>query len=503
MKAFAKSILAIIFAAAFMAVITSSAEAAPAVTTWHSPTNNSFLSVNYTFVNITASENINRSWVEWGWYNASAFVNMSMSNNSLTNWYLNVTQIPNTPATAWHNFTIWMENSTGTKAVSGRYFLKIDTVTPVVDQMTSETVVSYFTNGTYENYIQLHANVSDTTSVSCGFKIFNESLTAGNSPTLTYALTGTTFTGTLTADASVRNCTYNLTASQIRALVGDNSVFIVQAYAVDNVSKTGYTAHNESFVYNYLPAVKWSMLGMVGSNTRTKDFTTDVSNGNISYISLFDNSWDAKSYATWRHGYTANNNTMDNSSWSGFFAYTSTGWGMIRKNSTTVSAITLWASPKLINQTDLNCTANTEFALTKYPVNSTYGVIAKNSTSSVSVTVNNYTTGNITVTSESGDNVTFEYKYDSARSPWNLVGMVTTNTTYGFSNQSANITYVSYLDHSTGFYQTFRKGFSFNENVTIHRGQSLWVQTGMDSDSIVITYNGTTYVNPINVSWSR
>lgn len=481
----------------------NSAAASPALATLISPTNGSYTSVNYTFINITSSENLSAANVTWGWYNSSAFVNISMSNSSLTNWYVNITGIPNTPATVWHNFTIRMLNSTGTLNISERYSIKIDTQTPVVDQITTFTTVSYFTNESYENYIQLKANVTDNTTQSCGFRIFYENLTDGSSPILSYPLSATTFTGTLTADAAVRNCTYNLTGSQVKNIVGNNAVFIVQAYGTDAVNKTGYTVRNESFVFNYLPAGMWSPLGHVEANTLTKNFTTDTSLGNISYVSLFNNTWESKAFVTYRYGYASNNVTIDNSTWSGFLAYTSTGWNLLRKNSTQVSNVVLWAAPYNINQTDNNCSVNTTFLLTKTPVNSSFTILASNATNSLTVTLNNATDGNVTVGTASTGNVTFQFKWNSMRSPWNLVGAQNTNTTWGFANQSANITYISFIDPLTGYYQTFRKGFSFNENVTIHRGQAVWVQTNMDSDTLVVKFNRTVEVNPTNVTWSR
>ena len=64
--------------------------AMPLVTS-NSPTvaNYTTITNNWTYINITSDENLSSSFVEWG--NSSGFTNVTMSNTSLVNWYVNMT----------------------------------------------------------------------------------------------------------------------------------------------------------------------------------------------------------------------------------------------------------------------------------------------------------------------------------------------------------------------------------------------------------------------------
>ncbi len=95
-------------AAAMLALFAILSFALPSVT-FQSPTlsDNATTGSNWVFVNVTSSEDLNRSLLEWG--NQSGFTNVSMDNSSLTNWYANMTDL----ADGIYNYTVWAENATG------------------------------------------------------------------------------------------------------------------------------------------------------------------------------------------------------------------------------------------------------------------------------------------------------------------------------------------------------------------------------------------------------
>lgn len=80
---------------------------------------------NWTYVNLTSSENLNRSLLEWG--NSSGFTNVSMANVSgMASWYVNMTNL----ADGAYNYTIWAENTTGRWNQTARKYVYVDTTPP-------------------------------------------------------------------------------------------------------------------------------------------------------------------------------------------------------------------------------------------------------------------------------------------------------------------------------------------------------------------------------------
>ncbi len=63
--------------------------------------------LNWTHINLTSSEALNQSFLKWG--NLSGFTNVTMANDSLTNWYVNMTDLVD----GTYNYTIWAQNTTG------------------------------------------------------------------------------------------------------------------------------------------------------------------------------------------------------------------------------------------------------------------------------------------------------------------------------------------------------------------------------------------------------
>lgn len=98
---------------------------APAIT-YNDPTpsDNATSYYNWTYVNITSSEVLNRSLLEWG--NASESANVSMTNGSITNltWYVNMTGL----SAGAYNYTIWAQNLTGDWNQSARRYAVIGAI---------------------------------------------------------------------------------------------------------------------------------------------------------------------------------------------------------------------------------------------------------------------------------------------------------------------------------------------------------------------------------------
>ena len=88
------------------------------------PSNNNHTSHNWVYINITSGEDLNLSLVEWG--NSSGFTNISMSNSSTTNWYVNITDLSDYA----YNYTIFAQNASGSWNQSYIRYIAVDAVSP-------------------------------------------------------------------------------------------------------------------------------------------------------------------------------------------------------------------------------------------------------------------------------------------------------------------------------------------------------------------------------------
>ena len=369
------------------------------------PVNNSNQSRDYVQINLTSSENLSQANVSFNYLNGT-IKNISMTNSSMVAWGVNITGIPNTPAAVWHNYTILMLNTTGTWNTTGLYNVRLDNQNPIINMDSQYVEIKNLTGGYYNN-ATLWANITDNSTHTCIFRVWTETLNSSiYFPNKYWTLSTTNFTGTLTADAATRNCTYNLTGNELGGII-TNGVVLIEAWANDSVSRANTTSvSNVTIVFNTIPAAQWTMLGNVHEDINTSNFTTYYTAGNLSYVSVFNNTATNKTYHTYAYGLSPNENkTIDNSSFSGFMVYSTNGWKLMR-------------------------------------VNNTYHA-------------------DVAITNGS--------------SAWNLVGVQRTNTTKSFAKQGGNITYVSYYNASAGYYYTYREGYTWNENVTVHRGESVWV----------------------------
>ncbi len=144
---------AIIFsAAAMLALFAILSFALPSVT-YVSPTlsDNATTGLNWVFVNVTSTEDLNQSLLEWG--NSTGFTNVSMDNSSLTNWYANMTDL----ADGTYNYTVWAENTTGGWNWTERRYVTIDTILPQISFISPTPA-----NDTNQTWGTITINVSIT-----------------------------------------------------------------------------------------------------------------------------------------------------------------------------------------------------------------------------------------------------------------------------------------------------------------------------------------------------
>ena len=110
------------------------------------PSNNSYLSQNWVYINVSTDENVTSALLEW---DNGTLSNLSM-NGSGKNWYLNQTNLPDGD----YSFKVYATDLAGNTNVSGTLSLTIDTTPPTIDYEPSTD-----TNGTYSKnwiYIKVH-----------------------------------------------------------------------------------------------------------------------------------------------------------------------------------------------------------------------------------------------------------------------------------------------------------------------------------------------------------
>ena len=144
--------------------------------TYVSPTedNNTYVSQDWFYVNLTSDENLNESYLEFT--NTSGdTVNVSMLNNSLTNWYLNTTEQDD----GIYNYTVWMQNTSSDWNQSKFIVITLDTINPVVDINTitdgefSQTLLGPNGTCTDTNVDSAYTNTTEFNTTDTSGAIFN------------------------------------------------------------------------------------------------------------------------------------------------------------------------------------------------------------------------------------------------------------------------------------------------------------------------------------------
>jgi PGF-pre-PGF domain-containing protein len=163
------------------------------------PADNENRSWDYVYINITSNETLNQSLLEWG--NSTGYTNLSMSNNSQTNWYLNMTSL----AEYAYNYTVWAQNTSGgVWNQSTRQYV-------TVDNIPSVTLISPAANYNSSSVnISFVFNVTDSSSSTLNCSLYiNGTLNSTNSSTMN--ATSTTFQVIGLSEASGQNWTMNCT----------------------------------------------------------------------------------------------------------------------------------------------------------------------------------------------------------------------------------------------------------------------------------------------------
>lgn|GEM_PF-771053 len=261
MKFFDKFLFAFVFAALSLAY---SAFALPSITSYDTPTLevNATSAVNWTYINITASEDLNLSRLEWG--NSSGFTNVTMSNNTLTNWYVNISSLVD----ATYNYTIWMQNATGNWNQSERRWVTVDTAAPYNISACQDLTVE---NGSYI----MTRNVS---SAGTCFTIKANNITLnGNGYTINYSKSSIGY--------AVNNTGYNYTTIKNFNIVQQNSSS-EGPYAINLKSSLYITILNNNITTTGRTTMGISIERSNSSNITLNRITTSGDNSRSIYLSL-------------------------------------------------------------------------------------------------------------------------------------------------------------------------------------------------------------------------
>ncbi|MBI2445990.1 hypothetical protein HYV43_06390 [Candidatus Micrarchaeota archaeon] len=147
------------------------------------PSNNSFTTYNYTFVNFTFLDlNPNNCILEFG--NATQVANYSMTKfaNSTGGYCsFNVTGNFTNPMFQTHNFTVWINDSAGNLNSSGLYTLAHDSVLPTAINNASPTLGN--NTFTRREWVYVNYTLTDLSPVNCTL-VF----THGNGTTYNYSM---------------------------------------------------------------------------------------------------------------------------------------------------------------------------------------------------------------------------------------------------------------------------------------------------------------------------
>ncbi len=180
-KSSGKSLSGITFFPIFLIILTAialySVFASPSIT-FIPPTlsDNVTTGSNWVYINLTSSENLNQSLLEWG--NSTGFTNVSMFNSSATNWYVNMTNLTD----GAYNYTIYAQNTTGEWNQTARRFVTVDTTPPTEPTLispanntnsTDKTPDLDWTTVTEQNFRNYTVQTDDNSAFSSPNYIYN------------------------------------------------------------------------------------------------------------------------------------------------------------------------------------------------------------------------------------------------------------------------------------------------------------------------------------------
>ncbi len=242
------------------------------------PENNTYRNNDWVYINITSDENLNQSLLEWG--NSTGYYNISMTNSASTNWYINISNLPNYA----FNYTLWAQNTTSNWIQTARRFVTVDTANPIIN-FTSPTP----DNDSYrsKDWVYVNVSVNDTYNTTAfidwnhsliGWWRFNEGSGNITYDYSTYGNNGTTYFYDQTTISSCDSTTdwqgTSLSLNTTDKMEGSASL-------VDAVSNPNTNLEYE-IIYNETGTWNWT-----GKDRRYYYIKSNVSSGNFTYKRLY------------------------------------------------------------------------------------------------------------------------------------------------------------------------------------------------------------------------
>ncbi len=120
-----KDILVIIFFILSSLMLAYLVFGAPTVTFVEpTPPNMSYVNTSWVYINITSDEDLSQAILEWG--DQGGYINYSMSNSSMTNWYINMTSLSDYT----YNYTVHAQNTSSDWNRTQFMFVVVDLTAP-------------------------------------------------------------------------------------------------------------------------------------------------------------------------------------------------------------------------------------------------------------------------------------------------------------------------------------------------------------------------------------
>jgi len=270
------------------------------------PTNQTVYDNNTNFMfNITLNDSIIGDCIyQVGLTNGTIVGNTTMVNSSNT-WFNDSLTLTDSAYGSYHNVTYFC-NESGAYNQTKTVWFKSDETAPSVSHF-APTI--YNTSASDGNFVNVLANVSDTTDTTINVTILNE---AGSVVDV--------FTPTTTSAAQDVNATYNLTYSDFGSADG---FYTLRVNATDEAGNSGNG--DETLTIQSLQANTWNLLSQVEANENMVTWATKVPS--LSYISTLDNEY--KNFTTFQVG-TSTYNTSTVTKGYGVYVYPSSTVTLMR-----------------------------------------------------------------------------------------------------------------------------------------------------------------------------
>jgi len=261
--------------------------AVPYTITPENPINGSSLSSSTVWFNFTTNDTlISSSGGCYLKFPSTNTTNQTMTNDTTTHCYWS-RAVPDSAYGEWHNVTFYVNDTLGIGNISSSsvVYFKVDTIDPSISWWNFTQ-----TNDSSAGYIEVKFNVTDNNTQVCGVFIQQEDGTQ------------TWKAGTLSASAQSRNCTVNITSSDIT----QDGDFIIYHWANDTAGNSANATTTETGVLTSLKSGKWNLVTFTGDqgNTTSGGINTlapDILNNlpGCTHISRWNNNYGWKNYTTY------------------------------------------------------------------------------------------------------------------------------------------------------------------------------------------------------------